>query len=83
MDPYMVIKILHTLTPCQASSVCILLMTSQSIADDVKMQSHDLAIVIRAHEKWLLISNSLYPPYPKDRGMLWFYVEAARRPQWC
>ena len=24
-----------------------------------------------------------YPPYPKDRGMLWFYVEAARRPQWC
>ena len=23
----------------------------------------------------------LYPPYPKDRGMLWFYVEAARRPQ--
>ena len=20
----------------------------------------------------------LYPPYPKDRGMLWFYVEAAR-----
>ena len=25
----------------------------------------------------------LYPPYPKDRGMLWFYVEAARRPQWC
>ena len=25
---------------------------------------------------WLL----LYPPYPKDRGMLWFYVEAARRP---
>ena len=26
---------------------------------------------------------SLYPPYPKDQGMLWFYVEAARRPQWC
>ena len=32
----------------------------------------------------------LYPPYPKDRGMLWFYVKAARhpppaarRPQWC
>ena len=25
----------------------------------------------------------LYPLYPKDRGMLWFYVEAARRPQWC
>ena len=25
----------------------------------------------------------LYPPYPKDRGMLWFNVEAARRPQWC
>ena len=25
----------------------------------------------------------LYPPYPKDRGMLWFYAEAARRPQWC
>ena len=24
----------------------------------------------------------LYPPYPKDRGMLRFYVEAARRPQW-
>ena len=22
----------------------------------------------------------LYPPYPKDQGMLWFYVEAARRP---
>ena len=22
----------------------------------------------------------LYPPYPRDRGMLWFYVEAARRP---
>ena len=22
----------------------------------------------------------LYPPYPKDRGMLWFYVEAARHP---
>ena len=30
------------------------------------------------------VSNVLlYPPYPKDRGMLWFYVEAARRPQWC
>ena len=36
--------------------------------------------------KWLF----LYPLYPKDRGMLWFYVEAARRPppaarrpQWC
>ena len=26
---------------------------------------------------WTLL---LYPPYPKDRGMLWFYVEAARRP---
>ena len=26
------------------------------------------------------IVSSLYPPYPKDRGMLWFYVEAARRP---
>ena len=25
-------------------------------------------------------ANFLYPPYPKDRGMLWFYVEAARRP---
>ena len=25
-------------------------------------------------------SPLLYPPYPKDRGMLWFYVEAARRP---
>ena len=22
-------------------------------------------------------------PVPKDRGMLWFYVKAARRPQWC
>ena len=22
--------------------------------------------------------NYIYPPYPKDRGMLWFYVEAAR-----
>ena len=38
--------------------------------------------------KWILLL--LYPPYPKDRGMLWFYVEAARRPppaarrpQWC
>ena len=29
------------------------------------------------------IALLLYPPYPKDRGMLWFYVEAARRPQWC
>ena len=28
----------------------------------------------------LSIVLSLYPPYPKDRGMLWFYVEAARRP---
>ena len=28
---------------------------------------------------WLR-SVLLYPPYPKDRGMLWFYVEAARRP---
>ena len=25
-------------------------------------------------------SSLLYPPYPKDQGMLWFYVEAARRP---
>ena len=31
----------------------------------------------------MLFSFLLYPPYPKDRGMLWFYVEAARRPQWC
>ena len=30
-----------------------------------------------------MIIELLYPPYPKDRGMLWFYVEAARRPQWC
>ena len=30
---------------------------------------------------WLFINIVLlYPPYPKDRGMLWFYVEAARRP---
>ena len=52
-----------------------------------------------AHEKCELKITStidviywclLYPPYPKDRGMLWFYVEAARRPppatrrpQWC
>ena len=27
--------------------------------------------------KW---GGYLYPPYPKDRGMLWFYVEAVRRP---
>ena len=27
-----------------------------------------------------MIHDFLYPPYPKDRGMLWFYVEAARRP---
>ena len=26
---------------------------------------------------WVVL---LYPPYPKDRGMLWFYVKAARRP---
>ena len=26
-----------------------------------------------------LICSLLYPPYPKDPGMLWFYVEAARR----
>ena len=44
---------------------------------------------------WIITSHRnsrtlLYPPYPKDRGMLWFYVEAARcpppaarRPQWC
>ena len=35
----------------------------------------------------LLKRLSLYPLLsnydPKDRGMLWFYVEAARRPQWC
>ena len=29
---------------------------------------------------WTDTNVSLYPPYPKDRGMLWFYVEAARRP---
>ena len=39
-------------------------------------------------EKITLILNMwgqslLYPPYPKDRGMLWFCVEAARHPQWC
>ena len=28
----------------------------------------------------MLKPQLLYPPYPKDRGMLWFYVEAARRP---
>ena len=28
----------------------------------------------------LFFVSLLYPPYPKDRGMLWFYVEAARRP---
>ena len=28
----------------------------------------------------LLMPCLLYPPYPKDRGMLWFYVEAARHP---
>ena len=30
-----------------------------------------------------IVDSLLYPPYPKDGGMLWFYVEAARRPQWC
>ena len=27
-----------------------------------------------------MMVSLLYPPYPKDRGMLWFYVKAARRP---
>ena len=29
---------------------------------------------------WTSYHYLLYPPYPKDQGMLWFYVEAARRP---
>ena len=37
--------------------------------------SANLTLTLSNHVRELL-----YPPYPKDRGMLWFYVEAARRP---
>ena len=40
--------------------------------------SNDFNIYFQTYVMYLL-----YPPYPKDRGMLWFYVKAARRPQWC
>ena len=36
-------------------------------------------------QNWLVYGHGLLiiSPVPKDRGMLWFYVKAARRPQWC
>ena len=37
-------------------------------------------VISNKTEQILAFELSLYPPYPKDRGMLWFYVEAARRP---
>ena len=40
--------------PCPARSVCGLMMTLQSIADDVTMQSRDLTIVTWARERWYL-----------------------------
>ena len=49
-----------------------------------------LYTVERRYNAHKLYYTLLYPQYPKDRGMLWFYVEAARRPppaarrpQWC
>ena len=52
INPYMTIKRRsHTPTPCPANSVYILPMMSQSIADDVTMQSPDLTIVTRARKK--------------------------------
>ena len=54
-----------------------------------EIESYLVLIIIYAaslfhwFELWysdFLIFQSLYPPYPKDRGKLWFYVEAARRP---
>ena len=37
--------------------------------------NHTYSLVLLRRDALLL-----YPPYPKDRGMLWFYVEAARHP---
>ena len=48
----------------------------QSIAETVAVDLVSIIIMEISTESMLF----LYPPYPKDRGMLWFYVEAARRP---
>ena len=44
----------HTSTPCPNSSVDVLLMTSQSIADDVTIKLPDPTILTQ-HEKWSVI----------------------------
>ena len=45
--------------------------------------SLDRTLLIEPDTLYIYDRGLLYPPYPKDRGMLWFYVKAARRPQWC
>ena len=44
---------------------------------NLKLLAHNLQNQII---KIFTIYTYLYPPYPKDQGMLWFYVKAARRP---
>ena len=38
------------------------------------------SVIIDFFFQFVCLFVFLYPPYPKDRGMLWFYVKAARRP---
>ena len=66
---------------------CCLLVSSQHLVtireslwlpfrfSDYKTRQFPTNFILRVFLHYLL-----YPPYPKDRGMLWFYVEAARRP---
>ena len=55
MDLYMMITRLHTSTTCLVISAGVLLVTLQSIDDDVTMQSCSLIIVTLAHKKWNLL----------------------------
>ena len=54
---------LHTSTPYLTRSIYVLLMTSQSIADDVTNALRDATIVTRAREKrYLAYSRSFSRP---------------------
>ena len=67
----------HTSIPCVASSVYVLLMTSQSIGVDVTMQSRDLTIVTWACEKRYLtrhISILFTTMFISSRVRKWFFI---------
>ena len=62
---------------CSTFEVAVVCGVYQVIIDRTIM-GPEYNWTVMLFQNWFIIS-----PVPKDRGMLWFYVKAARRPQWC